>query len=234
MKVPKLDPADIPFGAPVSVLTRWVRGMARAVADEGQDWRSAIDLLRPHTQELWKRMILDQRSRFLRHARPWWNVCRHRIAPQIPDLIRNLIAEERLRIGAAHIVDAKRDRAKITATLLLRDEDKAATINTASIPVCTGLPDDPHYSANPAIASLYAGGLIRLGPLWIGLDLDDHCAVIDSEGGVSSRLFAVGQLTRGVFWESIALPDIGNQCASLAVLLAGRPSVAKNEVPAAE
>jgi uncharacterized NAD(P)/FAD-binding protein YdhS len=79
VKAHKLDAADVPFGAPVSFLTRWVRQMAQTATKEGQDWRSTIDSLRPHTQELWKRMSLDQRSRFLRHARPWWNVVRHRM-----------------------------------------------------------------------------------------------------------------------------------------------------------
>lgn len=233
VKPRKLDRADIPFGAPISVLTRWVRNMARASANEGGDWRSTIDSLRPYTQELWKRMTLDQRSRFLRHARPWWNVCRHRMAPQIADLIGNLIAEGRLRIVAAHIVDAKREGARITAKLFLRGEDKTETVTVASILECTGLPDDPRHSANPAIASLYAGGLIRSGPLGIGLDLDDQCTVINAEGAVSDRLFAIGPLTRGVFWESIALPDIRNQCASLAALLAGRLETATPELPLA-
>jgi uncharacterized NAD(P)/FAD-binding protein YdhS len=225
VKARKLERTDIPFGEPISRLTHWVRGMARTAVEQRQDWRSTIDSLRPYTQELWKRMSLDQRSRFLRHARPWWNVCRHRMAPQIADLIKNLIAEGRLRIVAAHIVDAKRDGAKITATLYLRGGNETETITVASILECTGLPDDPRYSANPAIASLYGEGQIRSGPLGIGLDLDDNCAVIDAEGLVSARLFAIGPLTRGVFWESIALPDIRNQCASLAALLADRVDV---------
>lgn len=222
VKARKLDRADVPFGAPISVLTRWVRGLSDAAMREGGDWRSTIDSLRPYTQELWKRMTLEQRSRFLRHARPWWNICRHRMAPQISDLIRNLIAEGRLRVVAAHIVDAKREGAEITATLFLRGESRTETITVASILECTGLPDDPRHSANPVIASLYAEGLIRSGPLGIGLDLDDQCAVIDAVGETSERLFAIGPLTRGAFWESIALPDIRNQCASLAGLLAER------------
>jgi uncharacterized NAD(P)/FAD-binding protein YdhS len=234
VKARKLDPGDVPFGAPISYLTRWVREMARTAMEEGQDWRSTIDSLRPHTQELWKRMTLDQRSRFLRHARPWWNVVRHRMAPQIADLIENLIAEGRLRVVAAHIVDAKREGNKITASLFLRGEHKTETITVASILECTGLPDDPRYSANPAIVSLFAAGQIRSGPLGIGLDLDDRCSVIDTEGLVSARLFAVGPLTRGVFWESIALPDIRNQCANLAALLAERLNTSRQELPLAQ
>jgi uncharacterized NAD(P)/FAD-binding protein YdhS len=207
--------------------------MAQTATNEGQDWRSTIDSLRPHTQELWKRMSLDQRSRFLRHARPWWNVVRHRMAPQIADLIENLIAEGRLRIVAAYIVDAKREGDQITASLFLRGEHKTETIKVASILECVGLPDDPRYSANPVIVSLYAAGQIRSGPLGIGLDLDNNCAAIDAEGSVSTRLFAIGPLTRGVFWESIALPDIRNQCASLATLLADRLNTAKQELPLA-
>jgi len=234
VKARRLEYADIPFGAPISSLVHWVREMARVATSEGRDWRSTIDSLRPYTQELWKRMTLDQRSRFLRHARPWWNVCRHRMAPQIADLIENLIAEGRLRIVAAHIVDAKREGTKITASLFLRGEHRTETITVASILECTGLPDDPRYSANPAIVSLYATGQIRSGPLGIGLDLDENCAVIDARGSVSGRLFAIGPLTRGAFWESIALPDIRNQCANLAALLADRLNTAREELPLAK
>ena len=50
-----------------------------------------------------------------------------------------------------------------------------------------------------------------LGPKIVKAD-----AVIDASGTASKRLFAVGSLTRGTFFEIDAIPDIRVQCARLA------------------
>jgi uncharacterized NAD(P)/FAD-binding protein YdhS len=40
---------------------------------------------------LWHAADLKQRRRFIRHLRPWWDIHRHRIAPQVHERIRALI-----------------------------------------------------------------------------------------------------------------------------------------------
>ncbi|MDW6020621.1 hypothetical protein SAZ10_02465 [Mesorhizobium sp. BAC0120] len=42
----------------------------------------------------------------------------------------------------------------------------------------------------------------------LGLDLAEDCPVINAEGIASDRLYAVGALTRGTFFEIKAIPDI--------------------------
>jgi len=212
---------EISFGAPLSVLMRWLRDRIRtAEQEQSADWRSVIDALRPYIQDLWHAMSIEQRGRFLRHARPWWDVRRHRMAPQISELIKNLRAEGRLRIFAARIIAAQAEPETTKVTLRHRGGDVTETIEVGGILDCTGLPDDPRHSLNPALASLFAAGHIRPGPLTIGLDLAANGAVIATDGSVSPRVFAVGPLSRGVRWESIALPDIRDQCAELASRLA--------------
>ena len=46
-----------------------------------------IDSLRPVTASLWNRLPRDERRRFLRHARRYWDVHRHRMAPPNAALI---------------------------------------------------------------------------------------------------------------------------------------------------
>lgn len=41
-------------------------------------WRSVLDALRPHSQELWTALSLKEKRRFLRHVFPIWNRHRHR------------------------------------------------------------------------------------------------------------------------------------------------------------
>ncbi len=44
-------------------------------------------------------------------------------------------------------------------------------------------------------------GLARSDPFKLGLDVTRECAVIDADGSASGKLFAVGPLTRGTFFE---------------------------------
>ena len=75
--------------APVELDESAARRPAGAVALAAQaaraevGWRAAVDSLRPHSHRLWQSLDADQQRRFLRHARPWWDVHRHRIAPEV-------------------------------------------------------------------------------------------------------------------------------------------------------
>ncbi len=214
MIAPLAIPRDeVPFGAPISELLRWLRTRISDATRNGYDWRAVIDGLRPHTQILWLAMGLEQRRRFLRHGRPYWDVCRHRMAPEIAARIAQLSDTGQLRVLAAR-VDGVESESPPRVRLRHRKGGEEI-IEPALVLDCTGLPDDPAQSVNPVIASLYAAGLVRSGPLSIGLDLDAHNALIDANGAVSQRLFAIGPLVRGMLWESIAVPDIRNQCAAL-------------------
>ena len=73
---------DVPFGAPIAGLMRWLRERADAAERAGVGWRTAVDGLRPHTQALWALLPDADRRRFLRHVRPFWDIHRHRIAPE--------------------------------------------------------------------------------------------------------------------------------------------------------
>jgi uncharacterized NAD(P)/FAD-binding protein YdhS len=79
-----------------------------------------------------------------------------------------------------------------------------------------GLTSDPRRSSNPLVAQLVADGYARADPLGIGLDVDNDCAAVDARGRASGRIFAVGPMSQAAFWESIAVPDIRLQAASLA------------------
>lgn len=47
------------------------------------EWRAVVDSLRPYTHRLWQGLPLEERRRFLRHVRPYWDIHRHRIAPAV-------------------------------------------------------------------------------------------------------------------------------------------------------
>jgi uncharacterized NAD(P)/FAD-binding protein YdhS len=206
----------VPFGAPVSHLTRWLRENVRLMMAEGGDWRGAIDALRPHTRALWQAMTTDQRRRFLRHARPWWDVHRHRMAPAVAEVVDRLRADGRLRILAGRIEAATRPDDAIEVTVGPRGAAATEVLAVSHIVGATGSPDGPHRSRDPLIRALLCGGAARPDALGMSLDVTDADAVIDAAGHPSARIFAVGPPSRAAFWEMIAIPDIRDQCAELA------------------
>ena len=59
-----------------------------------------------------------------------------------------------------------------------------------------------------------------LGDGRIGLDVDQESRAIGADGSSSDRLLVVGPMTRGAFWEIVAVPDIRRQVWSIARRLA--------------
>ena len=189
------------------------------MTNEGGDWRSAIDALRPHTQPLWRSMSFAQKRRFLRHARTYWDVHRHRMAPEVEAQIGALRAAGRLEIIAGRIARAKQGEIGIEVEIAKRGGGRM-TRTFARLIDCTGLADDPTRSENPLIRALLARGAARTDPLGIGLYIDEDYALIDASSRRSSRVRAIGPLARAAFWECIAIPDIRLQCRDLAERIA--------------
>jgi uncharacterized NAD(P)/FAD-binding protein YdhS len=196
----------------------------------GGDWRSVVDGLRPHVRAIWRAMPSRARQRFLEHARPWWDIHRHRMAPEVEAKIRALQESGQLRILAGHLleVNAKRDGASVS--IRPRASKALVRLEVSRIVSCRGLTSDPRRSSNPLVAQLVAEGYARADPLGIGLDVDNDCAVVDANGRASERIFAVGPMSQAAFWESIAVPDIHLQAAALAQRLSEQALLAVQAV----
>ena len=200
---------EIPKGS-VRALLRWLRGRASAVG-----WRAAVTSLRPHSHALWQALSLEEQRRFLRHARPWWDVHRHRIAPEIARRIAAMIADGRLEIVAGRIVGAQ-DRADgAEVSIVRRGASEARTHVFGLIMNCTGPLHAMSRTANPLLRSLLDGGAARPDALDIGLEVGEGARVAGSE-----RLWAMSTLTKGAYWEITAVPDIRVQAAEIAADIA--------------
>src|SRR5690606_23212635 len=104
-------------------LLRAVRREIHVAASQGIDWRSVIDAIRPDTQTLWQTLPIEEKRRFLRHLRPWWDVHRHRMAPEVAARIETALRTGRLLIHCGRVQSLEADRQGITAQLQLRGED---------------------------------------------------------------------------------------------------------------
>jgi uncharacterized NAD(P)/FAD-binding protein YdhS len=230
----RIDETDVPFGASTSRLLRWLRARVDAYIARGGDWRSVIDAIRPYTQRLWQELPLSSQRRFLEHARAWWDVHRHRMAPEVEMRVTQALAAGRLTLVAAKLTGIEPNAAGALIRFRRRGQSESASLQAGAIVDCTGIVKDPRATGNPVIQRLFEQGLARADTLQIGIDIAEDCAVIDRNGIASRRLFAVGPLTRAAFWEIVAIPDIRNQCAELATRLAAicDPVAAPPQVPA--
>ena len=148
-----------------AALFRWLR---RRAAEVG--WRAAIDSLRPHSHPLWQSLDGEQQRRFLRHARPWWDVHRHRIAPEVSRLIVQLIAEGRLEIVAGRIVSARpADGRAARSIIAAAGPVRPQSASFAYAFNCTGPLHSIARSRDPLLRSLLDGGQVRADQLGIGL-----------------------------------------------------------------
>jgi len=216
----RIKESDVPFGASASQLLRWLRALIDAHVAEAGDWRSVIDAVRPFTQRLWQELPLSSKRRFLEHARAWWDVHRHRMAPEVEMRLAQTLTAGRLALVAAKITAIEPNAAGAVVSYRRRGQRDSASLQVGMIVDCTGIVKDPRAAGNPVIQSLFEQGLARTDPLHIGIDIADDCALINRNGIASRRLFAVGPLTRAAFWEIVAIPDIRNQSAELAARLA--------------
>lgn len=208
--------ADVPFGQPLPLLTRWIRGEVKKAEASGGDWRSVVDALRPHTQRLWQAFSLADKRRFLRHARPWWDQHRHRIAPSAAEAISAARASGKLRIVTARLVSFEPLSDGVDVIVRNTRSGRTQRLYAGAVFECRGRASDITNSANPFLQSLLRNGQARPDALRLGLDVTSECAVIGANGDVAARLFAIGPVTSGVFWESIAVPDIRLQAARVA------------------
>lgn len=210
-----IDSADVPFGTSMPYLMAWFRALVRYTEAAGGDWRSVIDGLRPYNQRLWQSWSTHTRRQFLRHLRPWWNIHRHRLPPELHDRLVRAVAGGQVNLIAAEFMGVERHGDGVRAQIRRRGSSQREALEVARVYDCGGVSVDVLSSSNPVIRDL-SSGRARPDALRIGLDVDDDCAVVDSEGRVSDRLLVVGPLTRGRFFEIEAVPDIRVQAARLA------------------
>lgn len=179
-------------------------------------WRAAVDELRPYTEGLWAAANLDQRRRFLRHLRAWWDVHRHRIAPQVAEKIAAMEADGRLRITAGKLVDVTGDGNGAMIRYRPRGADDLTSLRVRHIINASGPQGDLLRTQEPLLRRLADRGLIRPDPLRIGIDVTQQSETIGRDGELCPTLLALGPMTRGTFCEIVAVPDIRRQTWAVA------------------
>lgn len=217
---PFLDPDRLP--RTIRETLHAVRAEVRRARQSGEDWRAVIDALRPCSQALWQGFSWEERARFLRHVRPYWEGHRHRVAPQTAQIIARMEAEGRLKFHAGRLVSLRDQPDGAAALIKLRGREEFVALRVAKVINCTGPRTDYSKYQHPLLVNLLAAGLIGHDPLALGIDALPTGEVLRYGGGAPSGwLFTIGAPLKGVLWESTAVPEIRAQAAALAARLAG-------------
>lgn len=201
-------------------LTKLIRKEVKFAENQGYNWRSVIDSLRPVTQQLWQKLPKVEQKRFLRHVTPYWETHRHRVAQIIADIVKEKLNSGQLIIETARVKEYKVKKDKVSVTILPRHQDKQKVILVDRIINCTGISTDYQKSTNPLIIDLLKKGLIRLNILGLGIDTACDGAIISTTGKTSKFLYTIGTLRKGDLWETTAIAELRQQVQLLAQKIA--------------
>jgi uncharacterized NAD(P)/FAD-binding protein YdhS len=198
-----------------------VREEIAAAAEQGIDWRAVIDSMRPVTAKLWGGLPLAERARFLRHARRYWDVHRHRMAPPHAEMIEAMQAEGTLTVAAGRIRAMASLPDRVRVTYVPRDGSGETVLHVQRVIMASGL-EHVSRTRDPLMQRLLDRGLVRLDRQGLGIDVTDGLNVLGGDDAVAERVWALGPIVRGVFWECVAVPDIRVQAAHVAVSVVSR------------
>jgi uncharacterized NAD(P)/FAD-binding protein YdhS len=194
---------------------RQVRLRARQVQASGQAWQAVLEALRPHVRALWQSLGSADQRRFLRHLVRYWDIHRHRIAPEVASRLAALVASGQLHLHRARldlVVAGPR-----CVRLSTRGHDGHERIlDVDHLVNATGMEMRVQAMRNPLLEHLLGQGHARPGRHGIGLDSDGCGRLLDARGNACDSLRVIGSLRVGQEWESIAIPDLRQQAAVLA------------------
>ena len=209
----------------LDVLIALKADIARA-QEAGLDWRSAFDALRPYHHRIWQFLPMEERQRFLRHARPYWEVHRHRLAPEVAARIDLLRATGQLSVKAGRLQRLTPLGDGLEAAVRGRGAAPGWSATFGAVINACGPECNYERIRHPLVRSLLNRGLARPDPLRLGLDVTEQGAVVDAAGNASERLFALGPVAKAPFWEMTAVPELRSQCAKAAEHLSSLPTMA--------
>jgi uncharacterized NAD(P)/FAD-binding protein YdhS len=85
-----------------AVLAALRRNIAEAEAG-GEAWHTAFDAMRDGGGALWRALPREERRRYLRHLKPWFETRRYRLAPQIERRLRRAMGDGQVKVMAGNV-----------------------------------------------------------------------------------------------------------------------------------
>jgi len=189
-------------------LMRAVRELAQGLERQGGDWREAVTFVRNLAPALWQRLSLRERRRFLRHARTYWDIHRHRLPQPTLAVLDELRQRDKLHVHAGRIVGFEPAERRIRVQWRPRGCSETRALLVDRIINCTGPDFSPRRSRDVLLRSLLTQGMITADSLGLGLRTSTNGAAIDARGRAASDLYYIGPMLRADHWESTAAQEL--------------------------
>lgn len=204
-----------------------VRSFLRLVREKAEDpqnhgWRSVINSLRGATPKLWQSLSLSEKRRFLRHIQPYWEVHRHRMAPDVAQTIARMQTDGALIIRSGRIINSSEKPGGLEVLVKDRRSGNEMILNVARVINCTGPSLNPEHLRHRLLRQMLTEGLVRQDTLGLGLEVSADWRCVDAEGNPSPILYMLGTLCKGTLWETSAVPELREQAAEVASQLFSR------------
>lgn len=195
---------------------RVIRAQIKTSATLGTDWRDIIAAVRPITSTLWIKLPEHERSRFLRHLQPYWDVHRHRVAPETYKFFEDALKLHKIVPIAGRVKSIEIVNGKPLVAIQSRGTQDVKKIQVDRIINCTGPNSNPYLIEEPLIQQLIRDDLITVDRLGLGLVIDDQLAVTSKDGTPSEWLSYVGPMLKANLWEATAVPELRLHASALA------------------
>ncbi len=222
---PRSDWIEANFGAGetrVRVLLRELRQRMAGAKAQGGDWRDVMGSLRSQTARLWQQLSPRSRAQFVRHLGPYWDVHRHRAAPEVGERLQKLMQSGQVLLLAGNMtrVELGPDGA-VQVSLRGRGQSHLRQAVFKAAINCIGPCADLTRLEDPLIQQLLADGDIVPDALRLGLECSEGYALRDTQGRTHRDLYYLGPFLKASYWEATAVPELRMHAQALARQLAG-------------
>jgi uncharacterized NAD(P)/FAD-binding protein YdhS len=150
-------------GTPARVreIVRILRANIEAHVQAGRTWHSAFDEVRNSARQLWSALPVQEKRRFLRHARALYDPHRFRLPPQTARILDYALASGQLTLVASRIRSVSAVHEGFDVEHQPRSEARTRRDRFGVIVNCTGPEISLRRSPNPLMRSVLEADLIR-------------------------------------------------------------------------
>lgn len=203
-----------PSTTALALLCRIRRTVAAAAAEE-RPWHHVLDVVRNQGPQIWAALPGPERAKLVKRLRPFWDVHRFRVAPQVEAATRRRLADGSLTLLVGEPVAATATEDGIEVTLKLKGGgvriERFDAVALATGPAHRALVDE-----DPLVSGLARAGLVKLDDYGLGLAVDERSRVIGANGASSPNFWIAGPLARGTVGELMGLPEVTRHAEAVA------------------
>ncbi|WP_164882440.1 FAD/NAD(P)-binding protein [Paenirhodobacter populi] len=211
----RIDAADLPLGCGVSYGMRWLRCQIAWHSGRGGDWRDVVDGLSGIVDQWWLSASDQNKARYLRHVRRYWDVHRHRAPPEQAEILAQAQAAGQLVLYRGRLLGRGHTNGEGFRASIRRPDGSIEGLEVAQVIDCRGLHREGAVAHSPLIRGMIGQGIARLDPLGIGLQLDPAGQLSGGTG-----VYVLGPMRRAYSLETASIRDIRQQASRIADLLA--------------